>query len=86
VGKNDVLDQALAAFSVPYADQNEKTTPRSNVDLRRKGQGGQRKSKASRVALKKTMEQERGTVLHAGLRAPRAGAIAGIVFSILLII
>jgi hypothetical protein len=31
------------------------------------------------------MEEERGTVIRAGLRAPRAGGIAGIVFSILLI-
>jgi hypothetical protein len=32
------------------------------------------------------MEEERETVIRAGLKAPRARAIAGIVFSILLIV
>lgn len=32
------------------------------------------------------MEEVKATVIHAGLKAPRAGAIAGIVFSILVII
>jgi hypothetical protein len=36
--------------------------------------------------MKQTMEEQRETVIRAGLKAPRAGAIAGIVFSILLII
>src|SRR5271169_2143194 len=35
--------------------------------------------------MKETMEDESGTVISSGLKAPRAGAIAGIVFSILLI-
>jgi len=36
--------------------------------------------------MKETMKEETGTVIRAELTAPRAGAIAGIVFSILLII
>jgi hypothetical protein len=36
--------------------------------------------------MKETMEEQRETEVRAGLKAPRAGAIAGIMFSILLII
>jgi hypothetical protein len=36
--------------------------------------------------MEETMEEERETAIHVALKAPRAGAIAGIVFSILLII
>ena len=36
--------------------------------------------------MKETMEEERAAVIRDRMRAPRAGAIAGIVFSILLII
>ncbi len=35
--------------------------------------------------MKETMEEDSGNVIPAGLKAPRAGGIAGIVFSILLI-
>lgn len=55
-------------------------------DPQRTGRGGRRKGEVIRSLMEVTMEEETGTAIAAGLKAPRAGAIAGIVFSILFII
>ena len=48
LGKSDAFDEALATFSVAYADQNEKDHSTQTRDPARQDRGGHRRVKVSR--------------------------------------
>ena len=58
LGKSDVFDEAVAAFSVAYADQNEKDhAALKTCDPGRKDRGGRRRAEVSRSHMKETNEE-----------------------------
>ena len=51
MGKSDAFDQAIAAFSVAYADQNEKDHAALDRAVRRgEGPGGLRRGQVTRLS------------------------------------